>query len=223
MPFIFKIGVFLILSSFCLSCPLKTLIRKKTKLIPLKVRKVYFADPDKLSPYLGLMNNGPGHTTNSGFGAKGSMLHNGSHSMQKVLLDAALNQHENLLDSNPLNNTLHALTPNLDVGENLIYKNICKPGNQKFVLLSPMIGSKPMILSPIFESRDERKEQSGFVLLPVQTFENTLPIPTFREQTNTDTNIQTQSRQTLTHKHSDQRYLNLFSSFTVFLILIRLS
>ena len=195
MPFIFKIGVFLILSSFCLSCPLRTLIRKRTKLLPLKVRKVYFADPDKLSPYPGPLNNGPGHLGNPGYGAKGSMLHNGSHTMQKVLLDAALNQHEHLSDLNPLNNTLHALTPKLD--ENLLFKNILQlGGNQNFVLLSPMIGSKPMLLSPIFESRDERKEQNGFVLVPVQTLEhNALPTPTlFREQTHTDTNTQTHTR-----------------------------
>ena len=52
MPFVFKIGFFLALSTLCLSCPLRTLIRKKTRLVPLKVRKVYFSDPDKLSPLL---------------------------------------------------------------------------------------------------------------------------------------------------------------------------
>ena len=76
MPFVFKIGFFLALSTLCLSCPLRTLIRKKTRLVPLKVRKVYFSDPDKLSPLLLLAGvNGPTAAANNlmgGYGSNGS-------------------------------------------------------------------------------------------------------------------------------------------------------
>jgi len=51
-PFIFNIGFYLFLAVCCLSCPLKTYIMKKTKLIPLKVTKVYFYDPSKPSAVL---------------------------------------------------------------------------------------------------------------------------------------------------------------------------
>ena len=46
-PFIFNIGLYLVLAVCCLACPLKTYIRKKTKLIPLKVSKIYFFDQKK--------------------------------------------------------------------------------------------------------------------------------------------------------------------------------
>ena len=46
-PFIFNIGLYIVLSACCLACPLKTYIRKKTKLIPLEVSKIYFFDPNK--------------------------------------------------------------------------------------------------------------------------------------------------------------------------------
>ena len=46
-PFIFNIGLYVLLAVCCLACPLKTYIKKKTKLIPLKVSKIYFFDPYK--------------------------------------------------------------------------------------------------------------------------------------------------------------------------------
>lgn len=49
-PFMFNIGVYLLLAACCLSCPLKTYIMKKTKLIPLNVTKVYFYDSTKPCP-----------------------------------------------------------------------------------------------------------------------------------------------------------------------------
>lgn len=48
-PVCFRIGFFLCLAVLCISCPLRTFIRKKTRLVPLKVRKVYFYDPGKMS------------------------------------------------------------------------------------------------------------------------------------------------------------------------------
>ena len=49
-PFMFNIGLYLGLGVFCLGCPLKTYIRKKTRLIPLKVTKIYFYDSSKPCP-----------------------------------------------------------------------------------------------------------------------------------------------------------------------------
>ena len=46
-PFVFNIGLYVLLAVCCLACPLKTYIKKKTKLIPLKVSKIYFFDPYK--------------------------------------------------------------------------------------------------------------------------------------------------------------------------------
>merc|ERR1711963_45048 len=46
-PFVFNFGFYLFLAACCLSCPLKTYIMKKTRLIPLRVTKVYFFDPSK--------------------------------------------------------------------------------------------------------------------------------------------------------------------------------
>ena len=49
-PVIINIGCFLALAATCLSCPLKTYLRKKTKLCPVKVRKLYYYDPKKPRP-----------------------------------------------------------------------------------------------------------------------------------------------------------------------------
>ena len=49
-PIIINIGCFLALAATCLSCPLKTYLRKKTKLVQVKVRKLYYYDPKKAVP-----------------------------------------------------------------------------------------------------------------------------------------------------------------------------
>ena len=49
-PVIVNIGCFLALAATCLSCPLKTYLRKKTKLFTVKVRKLYYYDPKKPMP-----------------------------------------------------------------------------------------------------------------------------------------------------------------------------
>ena len=49
-PVIVNIGCFLALAATCLSCPLKTYLKKKTKLFTVKVRKLYYYDPKKPMP-----------------------------------------------------------------------------------------------------------------------------------------------------------------------------
>ena len=49
-PVTINIGCFLALAATCLSCPLKTYLRKKTKLFQVKVRKLYYYDPKKPLP-----------------------------------------------------------------------------------------------------------------------------------------------------------------------------
>jgi len=185
MPFIFKIGFFLVLSSLCLSCPLRTLIRKKTKLLPLKVRKVYFADPEKLSPYNHHQAaNGSGHTNPVYAKQNGPhQLHqqNGPHQLphnQKVLLDVdpqhADTNTTKTIPTKPepetsINlNKPPALAP-APAGSEFSVDKLSKKvnagaDNQKFILLSPMYGSKAMLVSPAVESRVE-EVQAGYLLL----------------------------------------------------------
>ena len=49
-PVTINIGCFLALAATCLSCPLKTYLRKKTKMLQVKVRKLYYYDPKKPMP-----------------------------------------------------------------------------------------------------------------------------------------------------------------------------
>ena len=49
-PVTINIGCFLALVATCLSCPLKTYLRKKTKMLQVKVRKLYYYDPKKPMP-----------------------------------------------------------------------------------------------------------------------------------------------------------------------------
>ena len=49
-PFMLSMGCFLALGAACLSCPLRTYLRSKTKLYTVKVKKIYYYDPKKPSP-----------------------------------------------------------------------------------------------------------------------------------------------------------------------------
>jgi hypothetical protein len=260
MPFVFKIGFFLALSTVCLSCPLRTLIRKRTRLVPLKVRKVYFTDPDKPSPIPAHPLNGPANNLSGYSGAGGKTgdyaklpgaitngplpaalrnsqpnhhhhLHQQQHQqqhqqlMQKVLLDAALVQQQPNSDANKqpiLNTNIHttaaASSPGslLDGGgwpagvppssshffpSKLTPKEALPPagsplafppgvgGGAKYVLLSPMYGSRSLLLSPVLEAKDcggggKQQQQSGFIILPVETLSHSSPPPGWaKEQT----------------------------------------
>jgi len=46
----FNIGIYLLTSFFCMSCPVRTIIRRKTKLLKLKIHKSYWYEPGKTSP-----------------------------------------------------------------------------------------------------------------------------------------------------------------------------
>jgi hypothetical protein len=49
-PVTINIGCYLALAATCLSCPLKTYLRRKTKMLQVKVRKLYYFDPKKPMP-----------------------------------------------------------------------------------------------------------------------------------------------------------------------------
>lgn len=212
MPFIFKIGFFLALSFLCLSCPLRTLIRQKTKLVPLKVRKVYFAEAEKRSPFLTNSLNGPGLTDGSATIYSSQVAHASNlpslpHTLQKVTLDATTSSPHDLSipEQNNLNTThiqpyqnlnleSHAaISFKVDMKENKGLNQL-KHEHQNLVMLSPSYNNcKPMLLSPIFENKQDKTEQSGFLLLPIDSIRNaTTPIlMESREHLHTDINTQT--------------------------------
>ena len=181
-PFCFNIVIFLALSCLCLSCPLKMFIRKNTKLMTLKVRKVYSYDPGSTTPLpptaLAEQHNdeepvkeSDGETKEvkkidivNELSSATSAKESNTNMTDKVLVDAALTDHEsNKKEDKPTNraNVLNQDSVNNKTTESLIDMS----STQKMVLMSPMYGDKTVLLSPVYQSMGE----SRFVIIPVDT------------------------------------------------------
>ena len=215
-PFIFNIGFYLFLAACCLSCPLKTYIMKKTKLIPLKVTKVYFYDPSKPSvPSQAINGPAPDRVINSAQSVKsdfdkmttmGSLGNDFPQSRsienlnyQKVLLDA-VTYRQNLAEKQP---NKHSAKPIQDTDKTKQIPNTDTQGTntpvqqqqqqQQFVLLSPAFsaGNKTFLLSPMGDPRTDTP--SKLVLVPLE---------------NIDTATQGSPGGTQTHRHTDTEIRN---------------
>jgi len=197
-PFIFNIGFYLFLAVCCLSCPLKTYIMKKTKLIPLKVTKVYFYDPSKpsavLVPSQAINGPAPDRVINSTQSVKsdydkmntmGSIGNDFPQSRsienlnyQKVLLDAVTHR-QNLAEKQSTKHKAKATYDTQDTNRNNQIANIDTHGttptisNQQFVLLSPAFGTgnKTFLLSPMQDPRIDTQTPSKLILVPVENID----------------------------------------------------
>ena len=176
-PVAFKIGFFLFLSSLCLSCPLKMFIRKKTKLIPLKVYKVYSYDPGKTSPLPPLPSiehKSAEEPVNEDYTKKpqdekkniltedtsAESLKTPNDPMnENVLLDAALTIHE-ANNEMKMKAVSQEKETNPEPAENAPAE---RPPTQQMVLMSPLYGQKTVLLSPVYQTSGE----SRFVIIPV--------------------------------------------------------
>ena len=179
-PVAFKIGFFLFLSSLCLSCPLKMFIRKKTKLIPLKVSKVYSYDPGKTSPLPPLPGTEPKNAeepVNEDYLKKPeddklnilnedtsveSLKNSNDPSNEKVLLDAARTVHDTNNEMK-MKAVSQENETNPKPAENPPTE---RPPTQQMVLMSPLYGQKTVLLSPLYQTSGE----SRFVIIPMDTF-----------------------------------------------------
>lgn len=200
---------------------------KKTKLIPLKVTKVYFYDPSKPSvPSQAINGPAPDRVINSTQSVKsdfdkmntmgGSNDFPQSRSIenlnyQKVLLDAVTYRH-NLADKQNSKNS--AKISQQDMVKTKQISNTDTQGtntpiaNQQIVLLSPAFcpGNKTFLLSPMADPRNEPHTPSKLVLVPLE-----------------DTPTQVLTGATQTHRHTDTEIRNrdtecaAANSYSVFL------
>ena len=152
-------------------------IRKKTKLIPLKVSKVYSYDPGKTSPLPPLPGTEPKNaeeTVNEDYIKKPdddklnilnedisveSLKTSNDPTNEKVLLDAALIVHETNKEMK-MKAVSQENEANPEPAENLPTDS---PPTQQMVLMSPLYGQKTVLLSPVYQTSGE----SRFVIIPV--------------------------------------------------------
>ena len=195
-PFIFNIGFYLFLAAFCLSCPLKTYIMKKTKLIPLKVSKLYFYDPNKPSavPVPSQAINGPTtaqervinstQSLKSEFDKMNTMEPTSNdfpHSRsvenlnyQKVLLDSVTSRHNTGTPNTTNKNTdTQAKTDTTKNTDTAIAEKLGTLGKTQYMLMSPVFGpgNKTFLLSPMHDSRSDTQTPSKLLLVPIENID----------------------------------------------------
>ena len=170
-PLALNIGFFILLSSLCLSCPLKMFIRKKTRLVTLTVQKVYSYDPGNTSPYPLPTNTDrqteeqPGDVIKetdkkvnivNELTSTATEKESNTNLNEKVLVDAALTVH----DTNKKVESEAAIPKDVNYLE-----PVEMPSAQRMVLMSPVYGQKTVLLSPVYQTRGE----SRFVIIPVDS------------------------------------------------------